>query len=273
MSDRKKLVLEGIQNQFVIYIRAKSVAYSPGWILGDVMLRIAICDDDKFCCGELESYVLEYAGMIKEHFEVDVYYSGEELLEDLRKDIKYELIFLDIEMREVDGIQTGSVIRKELDLFLTQIVYVTSFEQYAKELFQNQPFDFLTKPLQKEKVFSVIKEYQRRYDHTSIFYEFVSHRITNKVAVSDILFVNSQGRKILIHTKFETYETYEKLSNFLDSPAGETFIQISKSFAVNTHYISSYCYDHIIMATGEKIVISRNFRKEVREKLLAKTEI
>lgn len=236
-------------------------------------LKIVVCDDDKFCCGELESYILEYARNNNENFEVDVYYSGEELLKDLRKGIKFDLIFLDIEMKEVDGIRAGSVIRKELDLFLTQIVYVTSFEHYAKELFQNQPFDFLTKPLQKQKVFSVIKEYQRQYDHMTIFYEFVSHRIVNKVAVKDILYVNSQGRKIYIHTKFEVYETYKKLSDFLDSPAGDAFIQISKSFAVNTDHISSYHFDHLRITTGEKIDISRNFRKEVRETLLEQTEI
>lgn len=232
------------------------------------MLRIVVCDDDKICCGEMESCILEYAKNNREKFDVDVYYSGEELLAELKRGIQYDLIFLDIEMKEVNGIEVGSIIRRELNLFLTQIVYVTSFEQYAKELFQNQPFDFLTKPLQRERIFAVLREYQRWYDNSSIFYEFVSHRILNKVAVNEIWYVNSQGRKIFLHTKHEIYETYEKLSDFLESPAGGNFLQVSKSFAVNRQHIAGYHFDHLRLASGEKIDISRNFRKEVKEKLL-----
>lgn len=77
-------------------------------------------------------------------------------------------------MREVDGIQAGSSIRRELDLFMTQIVYVTSHEQYAMDLFQNQPFDFVAEPVERERIFLVMKEYQRWYGHANLFYEFVS---------------------------------------------------------------------------------------------------
>lgn len=232
------------------------------------MLRIVICDDDNKFCGELESCILEYAKIHREKMDISVYYSGEKLIEDLRAGEKFDLIFLDIEMKEINGIQAGSIIRKELELFLTQIVYITSFEHYAKEVFQNQPFDFLTKPFKEDKVFSVLKEYQRWYDRANIFYEFVSHKNVNKVAVNDILYVNSSGRKILLHTKFEIFETYEKLSNFLSSSAGNIFIQIHKSFAVNVNHISGYHYDHLRLTNGERLDISRNFRKEVKENLL-----
>ncbi|MDO4167100.1 MAG: LytTR family DNA-binding domain-containing protein [Eubacteriales bacterium] len=232
------------------------------------MLRIAICDDDDRFCGELEACILEYAKIYREAFDVSVYYSGEDLLEDLKKDIRYELIFLDIEMQEMNGIQVGMVLRKELNQFLTQIVYVTAFECYAKDLFQNQPFDFLLKPLVRDKVFSVLKEYQYRYDRANVFFEFVSHKNQNKVAVNEILYINSSGRKLLIHTRFEVYETYEKLSDFLQSSSGSSFIQIHKSFAVNLDHIIGYHYDYLRISDGERLDISRSFRQQVRERLL-----
>lgn len=54
-------------------------------IPGEIMLRIAVCDDEKNFCGELESYIVEYAKINREKFDLDVYYSGEELLEDLKR--------------------------------------------------------------------------------------------------------------------------------------------------------------------------------------------
>lgn len=232
------------------------------------MLRIAICDDDDRFCGELEECVLKYAEIHRESFDVSVYYSGEKLIEDMKRNIKFELIFLDIEMKKINGVQVGLTLRRELNQFLTQIVYVTAFECYAKDLFQNQPFDFLLKPLAEKKVFSVLQEYQRWYDHANVFFEFVSHKNRNKVAVNEIMFVNSSGRKLLIHTRYDVYETYEKLSDFLQSPAGNSFIQIHKSFAVNYDHIIGYHNDYLRITNGEKLDISRSFRQQIREKLL-----
>lgn len=76
---------------------------------------------------------------------------GEELLKYMRNNEDFDIIFLDIEMQEINGIQVGAVIRKELDRFLTQIIYVTAFESYIGQLFQNQSFEYIAKPIDEKR--------------------------------------------------------------------------------------------------------------------------
>lgn len=76
----------------------------------------------------------------------------------------------------------------------------------------------------------MLNEYRRQFDNANVYYEFVCSKNVNKVAVSDILYVNSDARKLIIHTGGGIFETYEKLDDFLAQPVGKNFICIHKSF-------------------------------------------
>ncbi len=232
------------------------------------MLRIAICDDDQNFCYHLEGIILDYMDSIGEIADISVYYSGEKILQDMRNSVDFDLIFLDIEMKKISGIQVGISIRKELNRFHTQIVYVTSFQIYALQLFQNQPFEFVTKPVSEKHIIDVIKEYKRQFDNANVYYEFNIGKNISKVAVDDILYINSVARKLIIHTETEEFETYKKLDDFYKLPISKQFVRIHKSFAVNYRHITSYHYDHVKISNGEELVISRNYRKEVRKELI-----
>ena len=232
------------------------------------MLRIAICDDDINFCYKLESIILDYMDSISELAEVMVYFSGERLLQEMRNSVGFDIIFLDIELKQINGVQVGIAIRKELNLFFPQIIYVTSFESYAVQLFQNQPFGFVTKPVNEEKIRDIIKEYKRQFDNANVYYEFTTGKNICKVAVKDIYYLNSIARKLVIHTREDEFETYKKLDDFYKLPISKYFIRIHKSFAVNQLHISVYHYDRIKLSNGEELSISRNYRKEVRKELI-----
>ncbi len=111
------------------------------------MYRIGICDDDKELCAGLEEQIYRIAKELSVKVEVEVWYSGESILHDLENGTQLDLIFLDIELVQKNGISVGRFIRNEMEDIQTHIVYISSKQSYAMQLFKVQPLDFLIKPV------------------------------------------------------------------------------------------------------------------------------
>ncbi len=107
------------------------------------MYKIGICDDDKILCSVLEEQIYELSKEIELKVDVEVWYSGESIQNDLKKGIELDLLFLDIELVQKNGIAVGNFIRNEMENMQTHIVYISSKESYAMQLFKVQPLDFL----------------------------------------------------------------------------------------------------------------------------------
>ncbi len=113
-------------------------------------IKIAICDDINEMCVCIENKV---EGILKNKsigYEIDIFNSGEELCRML-DEIRYDLIFLDIEFPKMNGIETGRYIREVKKDNITQIAYVSAKREYAMELFQVRPIDFIVKPLKADQ--------------------------------------------------------------------------------------------------------------------------
>ena len=100
------------------------------------MLHIAIVDDEAGVCGQIEMLIQEYAEKQKTEIEIDVLFSGEELIRFLSQRKSYDLILLDIELAELNGVAVGKIIREKFDDYATKIAYVSGKTHYAMELFQ-----------------------------------------------------------------------------------------------------------------------------------------
>lgn len=89
------------------------------------MYRIGICDDDKILCSALEEQIYELSKELAIKIEIDVWYSGESIENDLKKGIELDLLFLDIELVQNNGIAVGNFIRNELeDMRLTLYIFL-----------------------------------------------------------------------------------------------------------------------------------------------------
>lgn len=96
------------------------------------MLRIALCDDDSKFTGELETLVIEESRKLGIRAETEVFSDGKTLLKSIQSGDHYELIFIDIEMEQVDGITAARQIR-EIDRTVL-LIYVSGYDEYLQEL-------------------------------------------------------------------------------------------------------------------------------------------
>ncbi len=116
------------------------------------MYHIGICDDGKNTCSSLEEMILEYTEEKGILTEVKVWYSGESLCDYLKQGGHIDILFLDIELEALSGIEAGDFIRNRLEERSMQIIYISGKSSYAQELFRTQPMDFLVKPIGRERV-------------------------------------------------------------------------------------------------------------------------
>ena len=124
---------------------------------GDKM-RIAVCDDDEGVCSQIERWVLQYNVQKGIRIEVEIYNSAETLIQHLHKREWYDLLFLDIELPQKNGIELGQMIREKFGNELTHIVFISGKIDYCTWLFQIEPLNFHYKPLKREKVIQDIEK-------------------------------------------------------------------------------------------------------------------
>lgn len=235
------------------------------------MLSIAICDDDAQTCAQIENVLLRYQQKYFMELEIEPYYTGESLWQALQKGIHFDLIFLDIELVTTDGVLLAERIRWELQNELVQIVYISIHEDHALRLFRTRPLNFLVKPLTEEMIMDTVQDTARLLHLTKPYLTFTSEWKHYKVPFADILYLRSQGHKILVVTAKQQYSFYGKLSELDLDFAHSSFIVISKSYIVNYLYIAQASYQEIKMTNGDICPISQSYRSKVRQKLMQMT--
>jgi len=230
------------------------------------MYRVGICDDDKILCASLEEQLRGLAGELPGKLETEVWYSGEGLERDLAKGVGLDILFLDIELLRKNGIEVGRFIRDGLEDTDTHIVYISSKESYAMQLFQVQPLDFLIKPISEAKLKEVMLRSMRRKKNEESCFEYQKGNLYFRIPVKEILYFMSMDKKIFMIKRDGREEFYGKLKS-LAQQLSEDFLMIHQSYIIHREYVSEYSYESVTMMNGDVLSISKPYRKEVRAKI------
>lgn len=230
------------------------------------MYRIGICDDDKELCSGLEEQIYKIAGELSVKVELEVWYSGEGVMNDLRNGTQLDLIFLDIELVRKNGISVGKFIRNEMEDIQTHIVYISSKQNYAMQLFKVQPLDFLIKPISDEQLKEALVRSMKQKQSLKICFEYQKGSSIFRIPTKDIAYFMSMDKKIRIVTKDGEEEFYGKLKNILEGLPAD-FMMIHQSYIINQLYVSEYFYDSVKMSDGTVLSISKPYRKDIRSKV------
>lgn len=230
------------------------------------MYRIGICDDDKILCADLEEQLYALSKEMALKVEIDVWYSGESIQNDLQKGIELDFLFLDIELVQENGITVGKFIRNEMEDMQTHIVYISSKEGYAMQLFKVQPLDFLIKPVSVEQLKEVLMRSVKQKSRLDAYFEYQKGNSVFRIPIKDIAYFTSMDKKIVIVKKDGEEEFYGKLKNIAENLPVE-FIMIHQSYIINQAYVREYSYETVKMVNGENLNISKPYRKETRRKI------
>ncbi len=159
------------------------------------MFRIAVCDDDNSTCAYVEKIIMKYKEKISLDLEVEVFFSGEELCDFICEEHGFDMIFLDIELRNMSGIHAANFIRTEIGDHTVQYVYISGKEDYYKELIDTRPMGFILKPIEKEKVIYML-EAMELADEINGQFKYKKRHEALKKSVKEIIYFESVNREI-----------------------------------------------------------------------------
>jgi len=234
------------------------------------MLYVAVCDDETKIGAELERALINIFNKLNVKYEIDVFFAGKELHNKMKTGAHYDLIFLDIEFtqNEINGVEVGRLIRDVHQNHLSAIVYISWEKKYALQLFDIQPLNFLLKPLNHEKIENTVRKYLKIARQWSEVFTYKIGHDTLKIQIKDIVYLESNGRKLFIHLadgrKEEFYGSlktaYEEQLKTFD------FLFIHNAYIVNYDHISALKIDHVLLVnSATPLPISKHRRNEVRD--------
>jgi DNA-binding LytR/AlgR family response regulator len=228
-------------------------------------MKIAICDDERILCENLYTLVKNQ----NEHCHVDIYASGDELL-DAKKD--YDIYFLDIQMSGIDGMKTAAQIREREESKESVIIFITALKEYMANAFDVKAFHYLVKPLDENKFKEVFSRAVSDYKKTSKNADkHILIKISNtyhKIFIKDISYIESQGKKVIIHLGSETTEYYGTIAE-LEKTLGNSFFRSHRCYLINLSYVTRYNATSIWLRTGEEIFLAqKKFQEFVKAYML-----
>lgn len=219
------------------------------------MIKTGICDDKKRSLTLLEGTISECLKELETAAEIFTYDSGKDLLKDYEQ---LDLIFLDIEMPEMDGIETGKIIREKG--YAGKIIMASANTEKFKEAFTIDTFRFVSKPFQKEEVMEALKDYIETRLGTE---EIKVHRKRNEFVFyqKEILYVYAVNSSIELCMRNGIYRMEGSLSELEGILDPRLFYKISKQYIVNLKEISKY-QDEKVTIQGTELKVSVRRKKD-----------
>lgn len=229
------------------------------------MLHIAIVEDDENSSVLLQNYVKKYFDDNGDKCKISVFKDGLDFISDYTGD--YNIIFMDIEMPHLNGMQTAKKLRA-VDSNVT-LIFVTNMAKYALKGYEVDALDFMVKPvdyfnfsLKMDKAVRI----QKRYNNEAFCIETEDGIV--KLTASEIRFVETDGHFVIYHTEKGDHRVRASMRDTEVLLIKFGFVRCNSSFMVNLSYVTKTNGDVVEMGQ-DKLAISRSRKKAFIEALMA----
>lgn len=175
----------------------------------------------------------------------------------------YAIVFMDIEMPGIDGIETAIKIKEIKPTIL--IIYVTNYQAYISKAFRSQAFQFLVKPVTKEDLYldldRAMIEIKKSVEKIKINWNGVE----NHIVIFDIVYVESDNKKVIFNMRDgKVYLYTSKLTELSKKLDVFDFAMCHKSYLVNLRCVQRIENNHIILSNGNTVPTSKGYRQKFK---------
>ena len=224
-------------------------------------MQIAICDDEVSMVQILEEKIKK----LLPDAVIDKYLSGDELI---ASGSKPDILFLDIQMPGMDGMETAKMLRQDNEDMI--LIFVTAAEEYVFQAFDVVAFHYLVKPFSDEKLKEVVtkavhnikRSSRLEKDEKYIMVQTAGSHI--KIFLRDIVYAEVYNRKVIIHTRSTDIEYYGKLQELSDM-AGTDFFRTHRAYLVHFKYVEKYdatnAIAQMLVANGHELYFYTHYNE------------
>ncbi len=236
------------------------------------MLKIAVCDDEKIFRNNIAEILENYTESRGIVCEVRTYSSGREFVELGIEMLQYDVVFLDVQMDELDGLMTAKRIRENSrDIF---IVFVTAFISYTLEGYKVDAVRYILKDKDNmlQGIYECMDAICEKMNYMVTWKQFEFNEGTKKVSLEKILYIESKLHKLEFHIMEEClkiYTLYDVLNKIEEELAGNFFLRIHQSYLVNMKFIEKIRRYEVWLNNGVRLDIPRARWKYVEEQYVS----
>ena len=217
------------------------------------MFIIGICEDNKEFSIELKAKIKEKFFQYNLHCEIYCFYSGEEIL---NSNIEFDIIFFDIKLPGINGIETARKIR-ELDNSII-FIFITYLDEKVYEVLDLQIFNFIRKSHFHEEIDRTLDSLIKRLGYLAEKYPFPIGDIKIYLKLYDIIYLEILNRRVVIHTRTTNYTSkYRSLKEIPYNLKEKQFFEIYRGIMVNLNHVKDFIDNKINLSNGDALYISR----------------
>ena len=228
-------------------------------------MRVLICDDEQIIVEQIRN-------MIESHFsgyEITGIKSSKELFEilDAESDLVFDVVFIDLVLHEESGINLGMFISRKMPE--AKIIFVSGHIEKVPEIFFSvKPYGFITKPIEPIMLYRHLANIEDELEREEKAFDYFIKGKKRTLRFTDILYVESDRNKILIHSVNEDITIIDRLDN-IEKTFPKCFIRCHKSYFVNMKYVVEYNKTNFVLINSQSINISRSRKDEVERRFFA----
>lgn len=218
------------------------------------MISIAVCDDEILECSALAKKIKSICENLNTEVSVKEFYHANDMAVS---DDNFDLIFLDILMPEINGMEVAKQIRKSKTK--SKIVFVTVTKNYVFEAYDVEAYHYLMKPVNQDKLKNIITRAVKdiQTDENKEYLVLSTGKNKRKILLKDILYIESYGRTIVFHCNKEEITEYRKIGELENNLSDKNFFRIHKSFIVNLEHIETYTRKEAVLENGNNLPIAK----------------
>lgn len=229
------------------------------------MLSIAVCDDELLECLTISAKVRTIMEEMQIPCSIKTFRGGKELLSCLDQ---FDLIFLDILMGGMDGMETARKCRELA--FDKMLVFLSSSRRYVFDAYDVEAFHYLVKPVEEEKLKKVLRRAAEKEKQVSKDYIVVSkERQKRKLFLDSIRYFEIKGRQISVHEEHGIFSYYEQIGILEEQLKGKGFFRCHKSYLINLQHVEVYNRQEVILDNEERITIAKRRYEEFCREILS----
>lgn len=220
-------------------------------------MKIAVCDDEKKFIDELCPLLETWARQHDIPLSIFQFTNGDELIEAHRNQCM-DLIFLDVIMPLLNGMDTARELRR--DDTSVPIIFLTSAREFALESYEVRAFQYLLKPLEKEKLYHVLDIFLESCLLPERSFTAQTADGFRKIPIADVCYLEAQNKCVLVClADNRTIEIRERLSKCMESFSPDNgFFLCHRSYIVNFNYVEQFTKSSLVTSSQVTIPIARN---------------
>jgi len=229
------------------------------------MINIAIVEDQNECAAVLEKAIVDFSVETNEAFSIERFRDGDEIAENFSS--KFDVIFLDIEMKRLNGVETAKYIRK-FDKNVV-LIFITSMAQHAIDGYSVEAKDFLVKPLQYSPFSITLKRVLKNlHEKQANYILFPSENGIIKIDINSIVYIESFKHEMIAHTKEkEQYTISVSMSKLEKNLKENNFVRVGKSYLVNLRFVKGIKKGEVLLSFGTNLIIGRIYKAALLDSL------